>query len=105
MVLILLQVLTQMCLPIAEAYFKANQGKIALPEIRNDDDPWNVPNTLDLTINGNGATFIRASSEEFRFIYMHLYTVVEINGITFRNGLGKHRGGAIFFRLANPTQS
>lgn len=71
-----------------------SQGWTALPAIQNTD--WPQQNTLDLVIEGNGATFVRNSSLFFRFIYVHTTAKVVIRNLNFQNGSGRHRGGAVF---------
>lgn len=83
---------------------KKYKGNIALPQIKNDDVQWNTPNTLDLTIEGNGSTFIRKGGGDYRFFYIHIYAYVKIDGITFRNGVGLYRGGAIYAGWRTKTE-
>jgi hypothetical protein len=71
-----------------------SQGWTALPQIESSD--WPVEETLDLVILGNGASFIRNSNDDFRFIYIHVTANVIIKDLSLQNGRGKHRGGAIF---------
>lgn len=67
-----------------------NNGPNALPVILND-----VPG-LDLTLNGNGATLLRAAGgTNFRLLGTDTDVTLEINNLTVRQGKTPNEGGGI----------
>lgn len=78
---------------------------------------WNGSNALpllldsapgtDIVIEGNGSTFVRDSTDPFRFVYVRVGAEIEIHDLTMQGGSGVNDGGAFFnegtARLHNMT--
>lgn len=64
-----------------------------------------IVNNGALTINGNGATIERSSSQQFRLLYVRRAANVTINNLTIRGGKAFRNGGGVFNDVGSITMT